>query len=77
MAKKEGKKWSPAQRAKFRKTVAAKKANTPTSIPLSAIPNRPAATSKASTARAASARNHNKQQLVHDVVRLLQTILEA
>lgn len=41
----KGKKWSPAQRAKFKKTVAAKHANKVdnkvTAIPLEAIPARP------------------------------------
>ena len=78
MATTKGKKWSPAQLAKFRKTMAAKKAQAATtSIPLDAVPPRPA---KAPAAAAAAVKRPvppaSNQQLLHDVVRLLLAIIQ-
>lgn len=75
MATTKGKKWSPAQLAKFRKTMAAKKAQAPsTSIPLDAVPPRPA---KAPAAVKRPVPPASNQQLLHDVVRLLLAIIRG
>lgn len=81
MTQKEGSTWTKARTAKFRATMAAKKAAkvapSVTSIPLDAIPERVSkAPAKKVTVRAVPVHS-NKQQLVHDVVRLLLHILEA
>jgi len=84
MATKKGRKWSAAQRAKFASTVAAKSSQqaeplsgTVTSIPLSAVPDRPARVVRA--VRSSPVRvgvvDPSRLQVVLEVVRLLRALL--